>query len=77
MPIRIFFSAIALVAGVASAVAGWNEDMVPLKSRVAIGARGHLTQKTLACPEPGLLRMALSGKDHVRAASKIRWMGLL
>lgn len=47
-----------------------NEDMAPLEGRVAVGAKGHLTQEALVCPESGLLNMVLADKDYVRAASK-------
>ncbi|WP_439925291.1 hypothetical protein [Nitrobacter sp. JJSN] len=69
MIIRVALAVVTIAATTATGVAGWNEDMAPLKGRVAIGTKGHLTQTARACPEPGTIRMVLAQKDPIRAGS--------
>jgi hypothetical protein len=72
--IRVTLCAAFLIAGVGAATAQMpkmdfsNSDLAPQKGRVGIKAKsGTLGQDMLACPEPGLLRMVIKGKDQDRA----------
>ena len=65
---------LAIVAVVAAsissaALAASNDEMAPIQGRVPVGTKGALTRATLACPQPGAIRMALSQKDKTEAAA--------